>query len=196
MLQSIGQVLCGTAVTFASQSVTYAGNSATLPVECNEVLTTHFSGLDLNDNPDPDGAVLTLVDTRIPPTNPMGWPSAGQLWNAPLFSNLGAGPNEWTAKNLGTIFGLALSTGTDPDIFVAASPGVYGDYDPGWPGVIGPAGEGGIYRIDGTTGQISTFVSIPNGGPGIGNIHIDSIGPNQTDQIYATNLDDGKIWVD
>ena len=174
---------------------------ASLPVDCGEVVTTHFSGLDLADRPDPNGAVLTLVDTRIPPVGSTPWPTAGQLWSPPLFSNLGAGPDEWTAINLGTIFGLAFATGTDPDIFVAASPGIYGDYEPIY--VIGPAGAAGIYRIDGTTGQISTFIptgfngttEMPNLGPGIGNIHIENNGPNQTDQVYATNLDDGKIYL-
>ncbi|MBT4530961.1 MAG: hypothetical protein HOC27_07125, partial [Phycisphaerae bacterium] len=166
-----------------------------LPLECGEVITTHFSGLNGNDEPDENGAVLTLVDSRIPPVGVTPWPTAGQLWSPPLFSNLGAGPDAWTAKNLGTIFGLAHATSIDPDIFVAASPGNYGDYDFGAAGVIGPAGAGGIYRIDGMNGQISTFASIPNLGPGIGNIHIENNGPNQTDQVYATNLDDGKIYL-
>ena len=166
-----------------------------LPLECGEVITTHFSGLNGNDEPDENGAVLTLVDSRIPPVGGIPWPTAGQLWSPPLFSNLGAGPDAWTAKNLGTIFGLAHATSTSPDIFVAASPGNYGNYDHSAAGVIGPAGAGGIYRIDGMNGQISTFASIPNLGPGIGNIHIENNGPNQTDQVYATNLDDGKIYL-
>ncbi|MDP7009290.1 MAG: hypothetical protein QGI78_06950, partial [Phycisphaerales bacterium] len=183
--------------------LSHSFGQASLPVDCGEVVTTHFSGLDPSDLPDPDGAVITLVDSRIPPVGTTPWPTAGQLWSPPLFSNFGAGPDEWTAKNLGLIFGLAYATGTDPDIFVAASPGNYGYYDPGAAGVIGPAGPGGIYRIDGTTGQISTFIptgfngttEMPNLGPGIGNIHIENNGPNQTDQVYATNLDDGKIYL-
>ena len=185
--------------TFAAQSFA----QASLPTDCGEVVATHFSGLDASDNPDPDGAVLTLLDARIPPTGSTPWPTAGQLWSPPLFNNIGAGPDEWTARNLGTIFGLAFSTGTDPDIFVAASPGMYGNYDPGAIGVVGPAGEGGIYKIDGVTGQISIFMytgsngitEMPNLGPGLGNIHIQKNGPNQTDQIYTTNLDDGKIYL-
>ncbi|MFT5204963.1 MAG: hypothetical protein ACI9GC_000249, partial [Phycisphaerales bacterium] len=191
--------ICGSLITFTAQSF----GQASLPVDCGEVVTTHFSGLDPNNNPDPDGAVLTLVDTRIPPTGSTPWPTAGQLWSPPLFNNLGAGPDEWTAKNLGTIFGLAFSTGTNPDIFVSASPGMYGNYNPGAPGVVGPAGAGGIYKIDGATGQISIFMNtgfngtteMPNLGPGLGNIHIQDNGANQTDQLYATNLDDGKIYL-
>ncbi len=80
---------------------------------------------------------------------------------------------------------------------------MYGNYDPGAPGVVGPAGVGGIYKIDGATGQISIFMNtgfngiteMPNLGPGLGNIHIQDNGANQTDQLYATNLDDGKIYL-
>ncbi|MBC8310541.1 MAG: hypothetical protein H8E83_08525, partial [Planctomycetes bacterium] len=182
-----------TSVLLAATSVTSASGNSLLPLECGEVITTHFSGLDPSDLPDPDGAVLTLVDSRIPPVGSTTWPTAGQLWSPPLFNNLGAGPDEWTAKNLGTIFGLDYATGTDPDIFVAASPGIYGDYDHGAAGVIGPAGAGGIYRIDGITGQINNFISLPNNGPGLGNIAFGS-DANGADLLYATNLDDGKIY--
>jgi len=144
---------------------------------------------------DQDGAVLTLVETKIPPSGASYWPTAGQLWNPPITSNFGAGPDEWTARNLGIVFGVALTPGFDPDIYVAASPGVFGYFDPAIPGVIGPAGSGGIYKIDGTTGQISNFIQtgfganeMPNLGPGLGNIHVSNT------HVYATNLDDGKIY--
>ena len=174
----------------------YGGGSAALPVECSETVSTRFCGIDPQTMVlDPDGAVLTLVDTRIPPTGASYWPTAGQLWNPPIFSNFGAGTNEWTARNLGIVFGVALSPGLDPDIYVSASPGVFGYFDPAIPGVIGPAGSGGIYKIDGTSGQISNFVQtgfgankMPNLGPGLGNIHVGS------SHVYATNLDDGKIY--
>ncbi|MGK0224452.1 MAG: hypothetical protein ACI9ON_003705, partial [Limisphaerales bacterium] len=189
------------AAIFACSSIALANSGAgqaSMPVDCGEVVTTHFSGDNGFNQPDPTGAVVTLVDTRMPPVLPSYWPTGGTLWNPPLFSNFGAGIDEWTAGNLGTIFGLALSTtGGDPDIYVAASPGVYGNFGLSTPGILGPAGEGGIYKIDATTAQISIFIptgtsgptEMPNRGPGLGNIHFED------GLIYATNLDDGRIYV-
>jgi hypothetical protein len=59
-------------------------------------------------------------------------------------------------------------------------------------GVVGPAGWGGVYQIDGSTGAVSTFTTaaLPNTGPGLGNIVYDC----GNDQFFVTNHEDGKIY--
>jgi hypothetical protein len=92
-------------------------------------------------------------------------------------------PPSWTVTNLGSVFGVTLDAAGN--IYVTPST-CYGT------GVVGPAGWGGIYQIDGSTGGISTFTTapLPNTGPGLGNIVYDC----GNDQFFVTNHEDGKIY--
>ena len=127
-------------------------------------------------------------------------------WAPPMFWNADSVGHEWTAQNLGPVFGVCQNRrSTNPDIFVASTSiynlpvsALYRE---------GPSGPGAIYKLDGTSGDISTFVDtgdgvkcgglsgvgtncIPNTGPGLGNICYDA----GYHQFFASNFEDGKIY--
>ncbi|MFK7959384.1 MAG: LamG-like jellyroll fold domain-containing protein [Phycisphaerales bacterium] len=191
----------GPAVAAASAGST----PATLPVEAGDMITASYSGFAGGGftDPDPFGPVVTLTDVRVPPLFGNPFPVAGAVWTPPMFNNIPSAPpaNEWIARHMGQVFGLALGRGPEPDIHAAAT-SAYGNFlaYPFPSGGLGPDGPGAIYRIDGVTGEIMPWVvtgfggpgtnEMPNGGPAIGNIALDEM----RDQFFATNLDDGGIY--
>ncbi len=119
----------------------------------------------------PGGYVFGVVSVQNADAQPNN-----QNWNAPMWH----APN-WTAANFGEVFGVALdNTGT---IFVTATT-VYGNYP------FGPAGGGGVYRVNGSSGAVTHTASLANSGPGLGNISYDA----DHDQVFVSNFEDGKIY--
>jgi len=102
--------------------------------------------------------------------------------------------NSWNEDSLGTVFGLTLDK--YGNIFVTHTSCYWGDLV----GQVFNAGPGAVYRIDGTTGAITTFCRLPNypdGGvqagenlPGLGNITYDC----RHEQFFVTDLEDGRIY--
>ncbi|MGE3165482.1 MAG: LamG-like jellyroll fold domain-containing protein [Planctomycetota bacterium] len=175
---------------------------AQLPIENGDLVTTHFGGFNNPSAPAQGlrlgGPVTTLVDVRIPPLAGNPIPTVGTNWPAPMFSNIGAGPDEWVTLNLGQVFGLALDDQPQPNIYVAATT-AYGDFS-SFAGAYGPGGPGGVYRLDGNTGTISSLTvtgpggigtnQIPNGRAGLGNLAYDRANA----QFFVANLEDGRIY--
>jgi hypothetical protein len=117
-----------------------------------------------------------------------------------------------TARDVGQVFGVALDDQPAPDIFVAAT-SAYGlaIYQPGQgrlqrgatgaqfsPGLFGPVGQGGgpdsIWRIDGTTGQVTlfanvTFNGIQNTPASLGGLAYDA----RTQQLFVADRATGMI---
>ncbi len=87
----------------------------------------------------------------------------------------------WTQNTLGSIFGLAVDG--DGVIYVSATRSW-------WVDVMGPAGWGGVYRVDPITGAVTTFASLPNITSGLGSIAFDC----DNDQFFVTNFEDGLIY--
>jgi hypothetical protein len=87
----------------------------------------------------------------------------------------------WTGANLGTVFGLALDR--RGNIYVTASTAYSLD-------TTAAGGPGAVYKINGISGAITTFASLPNTGPGLGNIAYDC----RFNQFFVTNHEDGKIY--
>jgi hypothetical protein len=84
----------------------------------------------------------------------------------------------WTPANFGGgIFGLTLDS--FGNIYVAASR-IYGAIQ----------APGRIYRVDGVTGQISTFADLPNTGPAFGNINYDC----NSETIYVVSHEDCRVY--
>ncbi len=109
---------------------------------------------------------LTIVDISGDP------PPANSNYLAPLYHH-----PTWTLDNLGRIFGLTLDS--DGNIYVAATT------------VYGPAQNPSVIkRIDGVTGEITVFATLPNNGPAFGNLNYDCV--SQT--IYVSNFEDGRIY--
>jgi len=83
----------------------------------------------------------------------------------------------WTLDNLGKIFGLTLDS--DGNLYVAPTTAYGANPSPAT-----------IKRIDGVTGEITVFATLPNNGPAMGNLNYDCV--SQT--IYVSNFEDGRIY--
>lgn len=128
--------------------------------------------------------VLGIVDVRNADCDPRATP--GQHWPAPMYHNEMPNPtmnpaDEWTKPNLGDIFGVALDDLDPPNIYVAST-SIYLSQP--------PAGDGRIHRIEGTTGAITLFQTLPNSGQGLGDIAFDAAHR----QFFVTNHEDGRIY--
>jgi hypothetical protein len=164
------------------------------------------SGIDPNAKTfiDPNGFSFRVIDLSSP-----GGPPQGQLINAPK-------PFSLSAAQIGQVFAVALDNATPPNIYLAAT-SAYGlpiiapgpDGQPVhartggpnaafMPGLFGPvalgATPGSIWKVDGTTGEVSlfaniTFNDIPNTGPGLGGLAFDS----QSGDLFVADRDTGKI---
>ncbi len=154
---------------------------------------------------------------KIYKANNLGGPPAGQLVNLPA-------PFEVKASEIGQVFGLAYDDGKNeeggigaPNLYVTSSvlhglqivgpdtdddgrkerlkqgqadaefmDGQFGTKNGGTPGAI--------WKIDGTTGEVSLFANVShegveNSGPGLGNIAFDKI----TRQLFVSDMDTGFI---
>jgi hypothetical protein len=130
---------------------------------------SNFLGKDIlimTSNAQEDGFVLHVLDISGPT------PTPNLNYDAPKYHD-----PAWQQGNLGRIFGLTLDS--DGNIYVAPST-VYG---------ANPA-PATIKRIDGKTGQITDFATLPNNGPAYGNLNYDCV--SQT--LRASNHEDGRIW--
>ncbi len=102
--------------------------------------------------------------------------------------------NTWNVDSLGTVFGLTLDE--YGNIFVCHT----SCYSSDSTGNVFGGGPGAVYRIDGNTGKITTFVRLPNYAdpnysspdayPGLGNITYDCAHK----QFFVTNMEDGRIY--
>ncbi len=155
-------------------------------MQAGQLVVTCFSGTSNNTvAPDPNNHVIGIIDTRDPLANGA---VLGDNWFPPpgfMFHNEGS-PDEWFSSRLGEVFGVTLDRAPSRNIFVSATT-VYGNFPPG------PAGHGGVYRLDGDTGAVSS-VTIP----GTGNASLGSLCHGLSSDggswVYASNFEDGKIY--
>jgi hypothetical protein len=177
-----------------------------------EPIITGFSGV-VPPNPPPasgDPIDQTFIDLDgtsmvIQQLQPDGPPS-GQLIPSPTVFSA-------KARDVGQVFGIALDDAPVPNIYLSATsafglqlvvPDANGAPErsklgaPGaqfmagqWGTVGGAAGTpGSIYKVDGTTGEISLFTTIANSGAGLGDIVFDKA----TEQFFVSDLDTGLIY--
>jgi len=181
---------------------------AALPVQPEQIVVTHFSGV-INYYASPptatpnlgnNGFVVTKFDTQtgnigplIPPTT-----SPPGLWDpsdTPPYSSFHNETGQpWTAQRLGEVFGITVDDASPPNIYVTATE-AYNIVGSATPLPKGAGGPGGIYRLDGTTGT-ATSGSLPNNsvnGPGIGNVCFRRAGSG-IGYLYASDLEDGMIY--
>ena len=148
----------------------------TLPIQEGMTVATCSSVLDPGTS-----RVVVLYDTRNPAVNA---PGLDVNWYAPQMHNdVPLTGDTWNRDNLGHVFGLCLDDAANPNVYVTATQ-LWGF------NVFGPAGSGGVYRLDGTTGAISTFATLPNVSVALGNIDHETIGGH----FYVSNFDDGLIY--
>ncbi|MCB0705328.1 MAG: gliding motility-associated C-terminal domain-containing protein [Saprospiraceae bacterium] len=153
---------------------------------------------------DPTAPVAAVIDMRYNSQAPIGddWgnPSSGTA--VPKIM-----PITWTVGEMGQVFGTAIDV--VGNVYLAASD-VYSfmAWPGAFPGSAGPAGTAGIYKADvnclESTDQLVTTLNVDNQntvgasvipntgglGNGIGNVVYDPQGKF----LYATNLEDGRIY--
>jgi hypothetical protein len=172
---------------------------APFPLQQGEAAATTFSGLKIPGtlSPiDPSGRVVTTLDIRDPEgRNPATQRATlGKAWlTVPFYQHSDQHPN-WTAANLGQVFGITLDDKTPSNIYVTASSAYVLHVDKTKPefenGMYGILGPGGVYQLNGTTGQICTFAVLPNEGAGLGNIAYD----RAHKQFFVSNFENGLIY--
>ncbi len=150
-------------------------------------------------------AAIIDIHTPVPP-----------LWTPTMYH----GPaNSWRSSNLGQVFGIAIDKRNN--IYLTATTS-YGSFPGSEPLRFGPAGSGGVYRLDGVTGTISNYLgapgtfittapyttsaatavgtsALPNGdGVPASNTAKPGLGnicyALQHDKLYVTNFEDGTIY--
>ncbi len=154
---------------------------------------------------DPDGPAAQILSLRT-----FAGPPAGQLVYPPAKLKVKAG-------QVGQVFAIALDDGRGqpvPSAYLGAT-AAYGLHivDPNGAGPDQPkrlktgkpgakwmtgmfgleagGGPGSIWRVDGTTGQVTLFANLPlNTGPGLGDIVFDP----KTRHFYVSDLDNGLIY--
>ncbi len=182
--------------------------NAGLPLQPEQIVVTCFSGTinyysspptvtpNLNNN----GYVVAQYDTTTGNIGPLipNTSSPPELWDVtdtpPLASFHNATGQPWNAQRLGEVFGICVDDASSPNIYVTATE-CYNIVGSATPLPKGPGGPGGIYKLDGTTGN-STFGSLPNNsgnGPGLGNVCFRRAGSG-TGYLYVSDLEDGKIY--
>ena len=176
-----------------------------------DTIVTGFPGVTTPTPPFPSGNAIdeTFIDVNGPSMQiqrpqPDG-PPAGQLIASPTIFSAPAG-------TVGEVFPITLDDQPAPDIYLGATsafgiqivaPDSDGNGLPqrithGQPDATfmdGQWGQGGapgsIYRVDGTTGDITLFTTIgANAGPGLGDIVYD----RASHQFFVSDLDTGLIY--
>ncbi len=104
-------------------------------------------------------------------------PPPNVQYAAPTYSD-----PSWTRETFGGgLFGLTLDSAGN--VYAAAST-VFGNFGND---TITPDT---IYRVDGVTGQVTVFATVPNEGPALGNLNYDCV----SETIYAVDHDDCRIY--
>jgi uncharacterized caspase-like protein len=183
-----------------------------------DAVVTGFSGIKPLDVPLPPGANpldYFVIDLQGPSAeilslSGLGNGPHGQLAPTPVKRQI-------TAGQVGQVFAVTLDDGLGqdvPNIYLGATsvygvrivgPDTDGDGHPnrlktGQPGAqfmvgqFGPAPDGKpgtIWRVDGTSGAVSAFATLPgNSGPGVGDFAFDKTNK----QFFASDLDNGLIY--
>lgn len=188
---------------FLLLSIIYSSQAqnAGLPLKPGMSVVTCFSGINNSNAQNENAPVMAIFDTR----DPLGK-------NAPIGENWsqaagdGYHPTNWIAQNMGEVFGIALEEYelSNPDIYVSScglvSSALFTDINPEG-GDLGTSTGGEIYRIDGTSGTLSTLATLPSvkfRNPsgyfrytGAGQISYNA----KSKVLYASNLSDGKIYI-
>ncbi|MFN3548188.1 MAG: peptidoglycan-binding domain-containing protein [Mesorhizobium sp.] len=161
-----------------------------------EAFATRFSGtteITLGDGSrltliDENGVVASAVDVRNP-----GFTADGRHWaNEPQHLKV-------TAAEVGQVFGIAISDGAEPSIYLTATSAFglhrFQDGSDWLPGQFGEGGSGAIYVLspdNGYTPQVFAIVDLDgreNNGAALGNIAFDSA----FGQLFVSDLESGMI---
>ncbi len=167
-------------VDFCTVELTVNGENCgdVVPETCMPNEFTGWSVSTCNAESGTNGPVGVIYDIRATENAPVGsdWASSVDQIH----------PSNWTIDQIGQVFGIALDT--DGDIYLAASDVYDTQFN------SDPYGPGQIFKASAINDFLAEpFVELPNTGGafnGIGNIAY----CNDNDMLYASNLEDGKIY--
>ena len=158
----------------------------------------------------------TLIDLDGTSAHIVNLSAPAYVWDARAWP--AEAVRDFKARDIGQVFGAALDNSKNPNIYVAASsayglhlvaPDADGDgrperlkkggkdakWMPGmWGGASAAGGPGSIWKIDGTTAEITLFANVllkgkANAGAGLGNLAFDAA----HQQIFVSDLSTGMI---
>lgn len=167
--------------------------------EVCEVTTTDPFKCDFEDNIQEFNGFTVVTKKACDDTNNVGFiydtslnstATPGDDWGASISKIT---PANWTGGNLGNIFGIAIDH--NQNIYLASTD-LYPNLGGNCPGPAQGASNtnpGRIYIASPPSYNATTFTDLPNSGGslnGIGNIAFDK----KNKQLFATNLEDGKIY--
>ena len=205
-----GSLLVASVAFAGAFLLTLPARAQTPILQQGDAVVTGFSGVVVPDiafpagtNPldkiliDPNGASAQVF--RVQPQLPL----QGQLLPPAAF--------QIKAKDVGQVFGIAFDDAPVHNVYLGASSAYglqivtpdtdrdgrperskHGAPNASWmPGQFGSGGgPGSIYKVDGRSGAATLFATLPNSGPGIGQIAFDAA----HHQFFASNLDNGLIY--
>ena len=193
-------LLAGLTSAFAPSLTAAVNLQDLLPMQEGYTVVTCSSGLNpAGDALELDNPVVGIFNTSTPALAgvTIGDDSSIFPWecfhNEEVFQDVPSASEVWTGANLGEVFGIALDDQSPPNIYVSATSAYI---KPGFVTPVWPAGEsaGSVYRLDGTTGEITSCVQLPSiSDAALGNLcfHRDS---NEDGWLYISNLEDGYIY--
>ncbi len=119
------------------------------------------------------GSSVVVVDLKNENTGiPLDTNWAAQRYRLP----------EWATTQIGDVFGLTLDS--QGNVYVTATTSYFTKAP------VTTALPGVVYRIDGATGAVNKFATLPNKGPALGNINYSCL----HDSFYVSNFADGRIY--
>ena len=146
------------------------------------------------------GLVAAVTNLRPSPADPavvlydLGGQFAatpGTNWNADRYAH-----PSWNMANLGCVLGVTLD---DAGNVFAGHTSSYPDFF-GLGDTVGTGGPGAIYRLNGSTGAVTTVIALPQqvdplmpAGepfPGLGQLSFDGV----TQRLFAANFEDGRVY--
>ena len=186
-------------------------------IAAGDAVVSGFSGIVPSGDPVPPGGTpldTFFIDLDGPSAQVLSFGALGGVPSGQLVTS--APKLVLKARDIGQVFGIALDDGLGasvPNIYLGAT-SAYGIHiarpNPAEPGKFlrlrkghaeaqwmkGMFGEvlggepGSIFKVDGQTGSINLFATVPNNsGPGVGNVVFDKASKS----IYASDLDSGLI---
>jgi hypothetical protein len=214
---ALWRFLCGMAALLLLLAGPAPANAQNAVLGRGDAVVTGFSGIRPADVTIPPGGNpldeffidLDGASAQIQSLGALGQPPQGQLVIAPSKLHI-------KARQVGQVFAITLDDGQGaavPNIYLGATaayglnivlPDSDGDGAPervtkGHPNAMWMAGQfgldagggpGSIWKVDGVSGVVSLFATLPeNSGPGIGDVVFDG----SARQFFASDLDSGRI---
>ena len=168
---------------FYASIILLSFNGISQPLSNGMGIITHWTGFDA------EWDAFSIYETEDNASAPMG-----QNWETNF--NIPSDPaihDSWKGTNMGDVFGIAIDS--YKNVYFSATKSISSSGSTATS--VGIAGDGGVYKMDANTWEVTPFIftgngsnQIPNQGNGLGNIAYDRF----NNQLFITNFEDGKIY--